>query len=66
MKKISVILTAILIGSVLIWKFMESREEGAFASHAALTETPVPFQAAGASFTYNFDSDTVGVMRKVS
>ncbi len=52
------IVAAVICG--LTWGFLELRENGYFSSFAAQPETPAPPQGAGASFTYNFDSDTVG------
>ena len=60
-KTIGILVVAIAI-SGLTWAFLELREEGYLSSHAAQPESPAPPQAAGASFTYNFDSDTVGAM----
>jgi len=61
MKKILGILAAVVAVSGLIWVILESRE-GRYSSYASQPETPAPQQSAGASFTYNFDSDTVGAM----
>src|SRR6266699_706108 len=41
---------------------LESREGRYSSSYAFQPETPAPQKSAGASFTYNFDSDAVGVM----
>ena len=60
-KAIGILVVAIAI-SGLTWAFLELREGGFFSSYAAQPESPAPPQAAGASFTYNFDSDTVGAM----
>lgn len=60
MKRILGILLAVIVVSVLVWLFQEYRENGGGSSFAAPPETPAPPQAAGASFTYNFDSDTAG------
>ena len=54
-------LGAIVAVSALIWMFLESRE-GRYSSNASQPETPAPQQSAGASFTYNFDSDAVGAV----
>lgn len=62
MKKVNGILVVAIVMSGLTWAFVESREGGFFSSYAAQPESPAPPQAAGASFTYNFDSDTVGAM----
>jgi len=62
MKKGIGIVVAIAAICGLTWGFLELREEGFLSSHAAQPESPAPSQAAGASFTYNFDSDTVGAM----
>ena len=62
MKKVNGILVVAIVMSGLTWAFVESREGGSFSSYAAQPESPAPPQAAGASFTYNFDSDTVGAM----
>ena len=62
MKKGIGIVVAIAAICGLTWGFLELREEGFLPSHAAQPESPAPSQAAGASFTYNFDSDTVGAM----
>ncbi len=61
MKRILGILAALAAVSVLVWVILESRE-GRYSSYASQPETPVPQQSAGASFTYNFDSDAVGAM----
>jgi len=60
-KAIGILVVAIAI-SGLTWALLELREGGFFSSYAAQPESPAPPQAAGASFTYNFDSDTVGAM----
>ena len=62
MKKIVWILVLATVISGLTWGFLELREDGYFASYAAPPETPAPSQAAGTSFAYNFDSDTVGAV----
>ena len=62
MKKIVGILAAVAAFSVVIWMILESGE-GGYSSHASQPETPAPPQSAGASLTYNFDSDTVGAPR---
>jgi Domain of Unknown Function (DUF1080) len=62
MKKVNGILVVAIVMSGLTWAFVESREGGSFSSYAAQPEGPAPPQAAGASFTYNFDSDTAGAM----
>jgi Domain of Unknown Function (DUF1080) len=62
MKKVIGILVVAIVMSGLTWAFVELREGGFFSSYAAQPESPAPPQAAGASFTYNFDSDTVGAM----
>ena len=62
MKKVNGILVVAIVMSGLTWAFVESRAGGFFSSYAAQPESPAPPQAAGASFTYNFDSDTVGAM----
>jgi hypothetical protein len=61
MKRVLGILAAVAALSVVIWVILESRE-GGNSSYASQPETPAPQQAAGASFTYNFDSDAVGGM----
>src|SRR6266446_762617 len=61
MKKIVGILAAVAAFSVVIWMILESGE-GGYSSHASQPETPAPPQSAGASLTYNFDSDTVGAI----
>ncbi len=61
MKRILGILAAVAVVSALVWVALESREDGYF-SYASQPETPAPPQAAGASFSYNFDSDAVGAM----
>jgi Domain of Unknown Function (DUF1080) len=62
MKKVNGILVVAIVMSGLTWAFVESRAGGFFSSYAAQPEGPAPPQAAGASFTYNFDSDTAGAM----
>ena len=63
MKKALGILFAVALVSGLAWAFLELREGGYLSSYAAAQpETPAPPQAAGAAFTYNFDSDAVGAM----
>ena len=62
MKKGIGIVVAIAAICGLTWGFLELREEGYLSSYAAQPETPAPLQAAGASFTYDFDHDTVGAM----
>jgi len=61
MKKTLGILVVVAALSVAIWMILESRE-GGYSLFASQPETPAPPQSAGASFTYNFDSDTVGAM----
>src|SRR6266446_6165264 len=61
MKRILGILAAVAAVSILIWVILESRE-GRYSSYASQPETPAPQQAAGASFSYNFDSDAVGAL----
>src|SRR6266851_3025816 len=61
MKRILGILAAVAALSILIWVILESRE-GRYSSYASQPETPAPQQSAGASFTYNFDTDAVGAM----
>ena len=61
MKRILGILAAVAALSIVIWGILESRE-GRYSSYASQPETPAPPQSAGASFTYNFDSDAVGAM----
>jgi hypothetical protein len=60
MKKLFGILAAAIVIGSLTWAFLELREGGYTSSYAAQPETLAPLQAAGSSFTYNFDSDTVG------
>jgi hypothetical protein len=60
MKKILGILVVVVAVSVLIWGFFEFREGRYSSSYAAPAESPAPPQSAGASFSYNFDNDTVG------
>src|SRR5260370_35307238 len=62
MKRILGILAAVAALSVLIWVILESREGRYSSSYASQPETPAPQQPAGASFTYNFDTDAVGAM----
>ena len=59
MKKILGIAVAVAAVAALAWVLFESREGGR-SSSAAPPETPAPRQAAGASFTYDFDGDTAG------
>ena len=61
MKGILGILAAVVAVSALIWVILESRE-GRYSSYASQPETSAPQQSAGASFTYNFDSDAVGTL----
>ena len=61
MKRILGIPAAVAALLVMIWVILESRE-GRYSSYASQPETPAPQQSAGASFTYNFDSDAVGAM----
>ncbi len=61
MKRILGVLAAVAALSVVVWVILESRE-GRYSSYASQPETPAPQQSAGASFTYNFDSDAVGGM----
>jgi hypothetical protein len=60
MKQVLWILIAVAVICGLTWAFLELREDGYFSSYAAQPESPAPLQAAGVSFTYNFDSDAVG------
>ena len=60
MKKILGIFVAVIVVSILAWVFFESREGTYSSSYAAPAESSAPPQSAGASLTYNFDSDTVG------
>ena len=62
MKKVLGIVFAVAVISGLTWAFLELREGGYMSSYAAQPERPAPPQAAGASFTYNFDGDTVGIV----
>src|SRR6266849_6758340 len=59
MKKILGILAVVVAASALIWVILESRE-GRYSSYASQPESPAAQQSAGASFSYNFDSDAVG------
>src|SRR5260370_10277447 len=61
MKTILGILAAVAVVLILIWGILESREGGS-SSYASQPETPAPQQAAGASFSYNFDSDVAGTL----
>ncbi len=61
MKRILGILVAVAALSVVIWAILEFRE-GRYSSYASQPETPAPQQSAGASLTYNFDTDAVGGM----
>jgi hypothetical protein len=61
MKKILGIVVAVAAVAGLIWTVLESREGGTSFS-AAPPETPAPQQIAGASFTFDFDSDTAAAM----
>ncbi len=61
MKTILGILGAVAVVLILIWGILESRE-GGYSSYASQPETPAPQQAAGVSFSYNFDSDVVGTL----
>ncbi len=61
MKRIVGILVVVAALSVVIWAILEFRE-GRYSSYASQPETPAPQQSAGASLTYNFDTDAVGGM----
>src|SRR5713101_3863810 len=61
MKRILGILAAVAAVLIPIWVILESREER-YSSYASQPEIAAPQQSAGASFTYNFDSDAVGAM----
>jgi len=61
MKRILGILAAVAALSIVIWTILESRE-GRYSSYASQPEPPAAQQPAGASFTYNFDSEVVGNM----
>ncbi len=61
MKTILGILAAGAAVLILVWVIVESRE-GGYSSYAFQPETRAPQQAAGASFSYNFDSDAVGAL----
>ena len=60
MKKILGILGVVAAVVVLILAFSEFREGIHSSSYEAPAESPAPPQSPGASFTYNFDSDSVG------
>ena len=60
-KTIVIILAVVGALSAVIWMILESRE-GGNSSYASQPETPAPPQLAGASLTYNFDSDTAGAI----
>src|SRR5256712_13305489 len=62
MKRILGILAAVAALLVVVWVILESKEGRYSSSFASQPETPAPQQPAGASFTYNFDSDAVGAM----
>lgn len=62
MKNLIWILIVAIVVCSLTWGYLELREGGYFSSYAAEQESPAPSQTAGASFTYNFDSDGVGAM----
>jgi hypothetical protein len=59
MKKLLGIVSVVAAITALLWVVRESGERGTSTS-AVPPETPAPRQVAGTSFTYNFDSDTVG------
>ncbi len=61
MKRILGILVVVVAVSALIWVILESRE-GKYSSYAYQPEASALQQSAGASFAYNFDSDSVGAM----
>jgi len=61
MKRTLGILATVAALSAVIWVILESRE-GRYSTYASQPETAAPQQPAGASFTYNFDSDAVGAM----
>jgi len=61
MKRILGILAAVAALSVLAWVILESGERR-YSSYASQPETLAPQQSAGATLTYNFDSDAVGGM----
>jgi hypothetical protein len=62
LKKIVWILITVAVIFGLTWGFLELREGGYMSSYATQPESPAPPQAAGVSFTYNFDNDTAGAM----
>ena len=61
MKRILGVLAAVAALSVLAWVILESGERR-YSSYASQPETLAPQQSAGATLTYNFDSDAVGGM----
>src|SRR5260370_7933234 len=61
MKRILEILDAVAPLSILMWVILESRK-GRYSCYASQPETPATQKAAGASFSYNFDSDAVGAL----
>jgi len=62
MKRILGTLAVLAAFLIVVWVTLESREGRYSSSSASQPETPAPQQAAGASFTYSFDSDPVGAM----
>src|SRR5438477_2621514 len=62
MKRILGTLAVLAAFLIVVWVTVESREGRYSSSSASQPETPAPQQAAGASFTYSFDSDPVGAM----
>jgi hypothetical protein len=61
LKRILGILVVVLAAAALIWLVHRSREGGR-STYAVPPEIPAPRQAAGVSFTYDFDNDTAGGM----
>ena len=61
MKRMLGILAAVAALLIVVRVMLRSRE-GRYSSYASSPEIPATQQSAGASFTYNFDSDAVGAM----
>jgi len=63
MRKILGILAALIVILGATWLLLHRKNESQSAS-VAPPENPAPLQQAGSTFTYNFDSDSVGLLPK--
>jgi hypothetical protein len=63
MRKILGILAALIVMLGVTWLLSHRKNESESAS-VAPPENPAPLQQAGSTFTYNFDSDSVGLLPK--